>query len=94
MDPTSIFDVGHSLSDIAPSNQPSMRHLAVSFALLFGAGIAAAQNPALIGYWHNWNDAGVPYIELDQVDSRYNVIEISFAEPLGDTWCGERLYDL
>lgn len=37
---------------------------------------------ALIGYWHNWNDANAPYIPLDEIDSRYNVIQISFAIPL------------
>ena len=42
---------------------------------------SAAQNPALIGYWHNWNDANAPYIALDQVDSRYNIINLSFAVP-------------
>ncbi|MFT5725508.1 MAG: chitinase [Bacteroidia bacterium] len=38
-------------------------------------------NPALIGYFHNWNDASAPYIQLDQVDSRYNVIDVAFAVP-------------
>ena len=44
-------------------------------------------SPALVGYWHNWNDASAPYIELDQIDPRYNVIEVSFAEPaIGTTY--------
>lgn len=37
--------------------------------------------PALIGYWHNWNDSNAPYISLDHVDSRYNTIHIAFAIP-------------
>jgi len=37
--------------------------------------------PALVGYWHNWNDVSAPYIPIDQVDNRYNVIEVSFAIP-------------
>ena len=41
------------------------------------------QSPALIGYWHNWNDAAAPYIPLDWIDMRYNVIEVAFAEPVG-----------
>ena len=49
------------------------------------AAIAHAQNPALIGYWHNWNDFSAPYVELDQVDPRYNVIEVAFAEPAAGT---------
>lgn len=32
----------------------------------------------LVGYWHNWNLASAPYIRLRDVDSRYNVIEVSF----------------
>lgn len=42
-------------------------------------------NPALVGYWHNWNDAGAPYIQLNAIDPRYNVIEISFAVPIAGT---------
>ena len=40
---------------------------------------------SLIGYWHNWNDANAPYIQLDQIDSRYDVIEIAFATPTSFT---------
>jgi chitinase len=40
-----------------------------------------AQSPVLIGYWQNWNDSNAPYIPLDQVDSRYDVICVSFAVP-------------
>ncbi len=54
-------------------------------ALCTCAAIAHAQNPALIGYWHNWNDFSAPYVELDQVDPRYNVIEVAFAEPAAGT---------
>jgi chitinase len=44
---------------------------------------ASAQlpNPALIGYFHNWNDQSAPYIPLDQIDPRYNIIDIAFAIP-------------
>jgi len=42
---------------------------------------ANSQTSVLIGYWHNWNDSGAPYVMLDQIDSRYNVICIAFAEP-------------
>ena len=37
--------------------------------------------PALIGYWQNWQDANSPYIQLDQVDNRYNIIDVAFAVP-------------
>ena len=33
------------------------------------------------GYWHTWN-AGVPFIPLRNVDSSWDVINISFAEPV------------
>lgn len=42
---------------------------------------AQLPNPALVGYWHNWNDVNAPYIPLNAIDSRYNVIEIAFAVP-------------
>ncbi|MFN8143599.1 MAG: glycosyl hydrolase family 18 protein [Bacteroidia bacterium] len=43
--------------------------------------ISQIPNPALVGYWQNWNDANAPYIPLHQIDNRYNVIEIAFATP-------------
>lgn len=42
---------------------------------------AQLPNPALVGYWHNWNDASAPYIPLNNIDNRYNVIMVSFAVP-------------
>ena len=43
-----------------------------------------------MGYWHNWNDVGAPYVQLDQIDPRYNVIEVAFAEPVaGSTYVVE-----
>ena len=42
---------------------------------------AQIPHPALVGYWQNWNDVSAPYIPIDQVDNRYNVIEVSFAIP-------------
>ncbi|MBL0034421.1 MAG: hypothetical protein IPP26_01395 [Flavobacteriales bacterium] len=55
------------------------------FALVLLSTSISAQGPDLVGYWHNWNDASAPYIELDQVDPRYTVIEVSFAEPAPGT---------
>lgn len=49
-----------------------------------------AQGPDLIGYWHNWNDANAPYFHLDQVDPRYTIINLAFAEPIvGTTYAME-----
>lgn len=46
---------------------------------------AQLPNPALVGYWHNWNDINAPYIALNNIDNRYNVIEIAFAVPVSST---------
>jgi chitinase len=46
---------------------------------------AQLPNPALVGYWHNWNDGNAPYIDIDAVDSRYNVITVAFAIPTSNT---------
>lgn len=42
---------------------------------------AQMPDPALIGYWHNWNDLNAPYIQLDSIDDRYNVVVVAFAVP-------------
>ncbi len=41
--------------------------------------------PALLGYWQDWEDAASPYIQLDQVDPRYNNVEVAFAVPINGT---------
>lgn len=58
----------------------------LSFIIIYSA-VAMAQLPTtvLVGYWHNWSDVNAPYIPLDQIDVRYNVIEVSFAEPTSST---------
>lgn len=56
-----------------------MKKLFLPFLLFLSISLNA-QNPVLIGYWHNWN-ASPPYIQLDQIDPRYNVICIAFAMP-------------
>ena len=42
-------------------------------------------NPALIGYWQNWNDFNCPYIPLTQVDTSYGIIPVAFAIPSSGT---------
>ncbi len=46
---------------------------------------AQAPAPALVGYWQNWYDPASPYIPLPDIDSRYNVIQISFGTPINGT---------
>ncbi|MFZ4799405.1 MAG: LamG-like jellyroll fold domain-containing protein, partial [Bacteroidia bacterium] len=53
----------------------------LAFILTINIAKAQMPNPALVGYWHNWNDANAPYIQLDSIDNRYNVIEVAFAVP-------------
>lgn len=61
-----------------------MKKFILLFALLCG-NIALPQSPALVGYWQNWQDSQSPYIHLTQVDTTYNVIEVSFAIPAAGT---------
>ncbi len=60
-----------------------MKKMYTIIALTFAITLCKAQipNPALIGYWHNWSDVNAPYIQLDGIDNRYNVIEVAFAVP-------------
>ncbi len=61
-----------------------MKKTLILFTLFFLPGIitkAQVPNPALVGYWHNWNDANSPYIQLDLIDSRYNIVDVAFAVP-------------
>jgi len=39
----------------------------------------------LVGYHHNWNDGSAPYIALDQIDSRYTVMNLAFPTTVGGT---------
>ncbi|MFN5378199.1 MAG: hypothetical protein ACK5BQ_05460, partial [Ignavibacteria bacterium] len=59
----------------------------VTMLMLVASAQVQAQlpNPALVGYWHNWNDGNAPYIDIDAVDSRYNVITVAFAVPTSNT---------
>ena len=64
---------------------PPLRRTVAVIVVIVSCTCARSQSPALVGYWHNWNDAGAPYIALDQIDPRYNVIELAFAEPIAGT---------
>jgi len=50
--------------------------LAISFT-----GISQLPNPAIVGYWESWN--GKNFVNLKDIDSRYNVIHVSFASGKG-----------
>ncbi len=57
----------------------------LSFLLISSLTFAQIPSKALVGYFHNWNTTNAPYIQLDQIDNRYNVINISFATPQAGT---------
>lgn len=56
--------------------------IAIYFFIIFTFSLNAQNStPKLIGYWHNWNSSQVPYIHLDEIDSRYNVVCVAFGLP-------------
>jgi chitinase len=55
------------------------------FLLIFNYSFSQNPAPALVGYWHNWQDPNAQYIQLTQTDSSYNIIEVAFATPAGGT---------
>lgn len=59
--------------------------LTVILLIFASIGTATAQTHSLIGYWQNWRDVQAPYIPLSAIDSRYDIIEVSFAEPASVT---------
>jgi len=59
--------------------------LTILSAILLLPVWAFSQSPALVGYWHNWDITSAPYIMLDSVDSRYNIIDVAFAVPQAGT---------
>jgi len=58
-----------------------MRKNLIAILFLITSSVLYSQNPVLIGYWQNWNDSNAPYVPLNQVDSRYAVLCVSFAVP-------------
>ncbi len=63
----------------------SIISIIIALILFFHSTSAQVPNPALSGYWQNWNDANAPYLQLDNIDSRYNIINIAFAVPHSGT---------
>ncbi len=64
------------------------KSLRIGIGLLFCIPLAvSAQSPApvLVGYFQNWHTASTPYIQLDHVDARYNIVNAAFAVPKAGT---------
>lgn len=59
--------------------------LLLLFSLNTSVCFAQVPSPALVGYWQNWNSPSVPYVELDEIDITYNVVNLSFAVPQAGT---------
>ncbi len=47
----------------------------------------ANPNPALVGYWHNWDYEPAPFLAPERVHSAYNIINIAFAVPREGSKC-------
>ncbi len=64
-----------------------MGHLVRIVILLILSTVLQAQlpSPALVGYFQNWSSVSTPYVQLNQIDSRYNVIDVAFALPVNGT---------
>lgn len=58
-----------------------IQSLILGSLLLFSNLSYGQTGPSLVGYWHNWNAVEAPFIPLDEIDSTFNVIVISFALP-------------
>lgn len=78
-----MFSITNSKSQIAPLT----KLICIACVFLIACSISMAQlpQPALVGYWHNWDDGNAPYLNLTAIDSRYNVIDVSFAVPQSGT---------
>jgi chitinase len=61
-----------------------LRLTAILLLTVISSSVYSQQSPYLVGYWHNWNDFNAPYLPLDEIDDRYNVIVLSFAIPVSD----------
>ena len=58
----------------------------ILFLLTFTLSLSAQMpTPALVGYFQNWSSTSTPYVQLNQIDSRYNVIDVAFALPVNGT---------
>ena len=47
-----------------------------------GTGTSGLSSRLMIGYYHTWDNSGNPFIKLRDVDSNWDVINISFAVPV------------
>jgi chitinase len=62
-----------------------LRTIAILLLSIISSSVYSQQQPYLVGYWHNWNDFNAPYLPLDEIDDRYNVVALSFAIPVSDS---------
>jgi chitinase len=64
------------------SNMRLKNLLYIMLLLIFKANL---NSQILSGYLHNWNDANAPFLQIQDVDSRYNFLNCSFAIPSAGT---------
>jgi chitinase len=77
----SPFDLGSAIVGSGRDRSLPLCVAVVIFIFLTLPSFAQLPSPALIGYFHNWNNISAPYIQLDQVDPRYNTVIVAFAIP-------------
>jgi len=63
----------------------TMRIVLTLFLVAHSVLVAQIPHAPLVGYWHNWSAQAAPYVSLDSIDTRYNVIPVSFAVPTSNT---------
>lgn len=63
----------------------TMRIVLTLFLVAHSVLVAQIPHAPLVGYWHNWSAQAAPYLSLDSIDTRYNVIPVSFAVPTSNT---------
>jgi chitinase len=70
----------HSLTAKATDNSANTT-TSSSVSITVGSSTGNLPTRIMVGYWHTWN-GGVPFIKLRDVNSNWDVINISFAEPV------------
>ena len=76
-----------SLAGKSLTKKAHRQYMSMLFFLIVGSPHLLAQlpQPALVGYFQNWSSVNTPYVQLSQVDPRYNVIDVAFALPMNGT---------
>ncbi len=75
----------HNIIATATDNEGATAIATITVIIKNSASSESPKEPLVVGYWHNWENTQAPYIRLKDVNPKYNVIDISFAEPTSST---------